>query len=237
MKDPRYFKVNYNYKKLVHFFNEITTNYLDKVQPLIYDTDKNTTYLVTLSPTKNINVSELKKIRPLFLKLLSKNGLKYFLGTEIGKNGLFHYHIDIITPKSFRLKSIIEKYFANNMIRKHYPNIKYHIQKINHPAKGGYDYPIKHFNKLRCKALDTSDLENEAFFKYMRRFSKYQKNASIYNLFDTNIFNIVSYKEAQTLRYKMSQLKLNTTISLIDKTKSLEEVFNGLNWRSAKPKS
>ena len=232
----RYYKVNYDYKKLVHYFNEITKNYIDKVQPLIYDTDNYSTYLFTLRADSNKHILELKQIKPLFLKILVKHHIKYFLSTEIGKNGLFHYHIDLIVPKSFRVKSIIDKYFANNMIKKQYPNIQYHLQKINKPQKGGYDYPIKLFNKKRVEPFLTSDFESKEFFKYMRRFSKYQTNASIYKIFVTNIFEIISYKKSKTLRYKISQLRFNSSFGKANSVKEIEEVFKYFQWTTLKSK-
>jgi len=226
----KYYKVNYNYKKLVHYFNEVTKSYIEKVQPLIYDTDKNSTYLFTLRADTNKHIAELKQIKPLFLKLLAKHHIKYFLATEIGKNGLFHYHIDLIVPKNFRVKSIIEKYFANGMIKKHYPNIKYHLQKINKPQKGGYDYPIKLFNKKRAEPFLTADFENEEFFKYMKRLNRYLTNASIYKLFATNVFEIVSYKKTQTLRYKISQLRFKHLQHECNNLKDIEDIFKTFQW-------
>lgn len=233
----KYYKVSYNYHKLVSHIQNIVTGYINTVQPLIYRTDMFTTYLVTLTPTNNINIEELKRIRPLFLKLLDKYGIKYFLATEIGKNGLFHYHLDIVVPKRFKLKQIIDKYFSNNMIKKHYSNIKYDITKINNPEKGGYDYPIKYFNFKRKQAFEISDFQNQEFFEYIRKINKYIKNSAIYNLFDTNIFEIVSYEKSKTLRYKMSLLRMNKSISIKNFNEDIEEVFQGFNWTTIKSKS
>ena len=70
----------------------------------------------------------------------------------------------------------------------------------------------------------------------MKRLNKYQTNSSIYKIFDTNIFEIVGYKKFQTLRYKMKQLRFGSTVSLVDKTKSLEDVFNVLGRTTVKYK-
>ncbi len=226
--------MNYDYKKMVHYLNEITSKYRSDVQPLIFDTSQNTTYLFTLRATSNKHILELKQIKALFLRFLQKSGFMYFSVCEVSNKGLFHYHIDILIPKSFRLKSLIDSYFANSMVKKYYSNIIYHLEKINYPEQNNYDYPIKMFNKQRAEPFQTSDFETEEFFKYMRRLNKDQINSSIYKIFDTNIFETVSYKEFQTLKYKVKQFKFSTSVSLVDKTKSLEEVFDVLGWSTVK---